>query len=302
MRPPSSAGRPNLVPGAYRGVAVTDVDCALDERSLTAYLLGRDAYRRTRFVVTRREQGTAVVAVEKRDEEPLFAPITAVTMLAGPDECVFLQRPDLDTAVPSHLARAALEDAPGARGVVVQGRYGHVSFIIDPAPLRLTVRDVVPPFPPKLLDQTRRVLDAAEDLPPIELLSEPVDLSRLARSRPRADYLLPCRGGEVTVEGASTWYLDQVPPRRPWLLVGCERSQQIHEWFYGDRAEQVDMCPRKATPAEGAGAVLTKCCLLEHEVVTEETQVVVPWGATLAQVSEALHVVAELWEPSWAPA
>jgi hypothetical protein len=281
-------------------VAVTDVDCALDEGSLTAHLVGRHAYRRTRFVVARRDGGTAVVAVEKGDTEPLFAPITAVTLLAGPDDCVLLNRPDLDTAVPSQLARAALEDAAGVRGVVVQGRYGHVSFIIDPVPLRLTVREVVPPYPPKLLDQARRVLDVAEDLPPIELVSEVVDLTRLARSRPRDDYLLPCRGGEVTVEGATTWYLDQVPAHRPWLLVGCERSQQIHEWFYGERADQVDLCPRTAGPT--AGAVLTKCCLLEHELVTEDTQVVVPWGATLGQVSDALAVLARLWEPSWAPA
>jgi hypothetical protein len=287
-------------------VAVTDVDCGLDEKSLAAHLLGRDAYRRTRFVVARRGDQTAVVAVEKKSEEPLFAPITDVTMLAAADECVFLRLPDVDTAVPSQLGRAALEHAPGARGVVVQGRYGHVSFIIDPAPLSLTVREIVPPFPPKLLDQVRRVLDVAEDLPPIELMSELEDLTELARSRPRADYLLPCRGGEVVIEDATTWYLDQHPPRRPWLLVGCERSQQIHEWFYGERAEQVDTCPRKAGPTPGAvltpQPILTKCCLLEHEVVTEETQVVVPWGASLAQVSDALRRVAERWEPSWAPA
>jgi hypothetical protein len=302
VRPrPAAPGR-NLVPGAHRGVAVTDVDCALDEGSLAAFLLGRNAYRRTRFVVARRRGRTAVVAVDKQDEEPLFTPITGVTLLAGPDECAFLHRPDLDTAVPTHLARAALEDAPGARGVVVQGRYAHVSFIVDPAPLRLTVRDVVPPSPPKLLDQARRVLDVVEDLPPIELVSELVDLTVLARSRPRADYLLPCRGGEVGVEGATTWYLDQVPARRPWLLVGCQRSQEIHEWFYGERAEQLDMCPRRAAPAPGTGAVLTKCCLLEREVVTEENQVVVPWGATLDQVSAGLRAVADLWEPSWAPA
>ena len=34
----------------------------------------------------------------------------------------------------------------------------------------------------------------------------------------------------------------------------------------------------------------------------EPDQVVVPWGATLAQISEALTVIAGAWEPSWAPA
>ena len=77
-------------------------------------------------------------------------------------------RPDLDTAVPTALGRAALEHAPGKRGVVVQGSYGHISFIIDPRPLRVTVREVVPPHPAKLFDQTRRLLDVAEHLPPID--------------------------------------------------------------------------------------------------------------------------------------
>lgn len=292
--------RPNLVPGEYRGVAVADVPCTLDAPSLTAHLVGREAYRRTRFIVVRQGGGTAVVAVEKESAEPLFAPVTAVELLVGPADCVFLHRPDLDTAVPGHIARAAREDAPGVRGVVVEGRYGHVSFIIDPEPLRVTVREVVPPRPPKLVDQASRLLDVAENLPPIELVAELVDLSELAASRPSAAYLLPCRGGGVAVEGASTWYLDERPPHRSWVLVGCERSQQIHEWFYGERAEQVDMCPRRAGPS--SGPVLTKCCLLEREVVVEENRVVVPWGATLDQISDALRELVKTWEPSWAPA
>ena len=129
--------RPNLVPSAYRGVAVTEVTCELDEASLAAHFVGLEAYRRTRFVVVRRGQSTpsspSRSASRLTASDPLFAPITAVALLAGPDDCAFVVRPDLDTAVPTALGRAALEDAPGKRGVAVQGRYGHVSFIVDPA-------------------------------------------------------------------------------------------------------------------------------------------------------------------------
>jgi len=303
VSPTPVARRPNLVPGAYRGVAVSDVTCELDEGSLAAHFVGLEAYRRTRFIVVRRGDQTAILSVEKASAadgtDPLFLPITDVTLLAGPQECAFLVRPDLDAAVPTMLARAALEGAPGKRGVVMQDGYGHISFIVDPAPLRLTVREVVPPHPAKLFDQTRRLLDVAEHLPPIELVAEVVDLAELARTHPAGAYLLPCRGAGVTVEGSETCYLDQRPEHRAWTLLGCERSQQIHEWFYGERAEQVDTCPRRAGPTPGA--VLTRCCLLEHEVLTEDGQVVVPWGATLAQVSEALVRIVREWEPSWAP-
>lgn len=291
---------PNIVPGEYRGVAVTTVDCELDEAGLTGHFLGREAYRRTRFVVARNGARTAVVAVDKESEEPLFAPITGVRLLVGPEDCAWVECPDVDTAVPTALARAAREHAPGTRGVVVQGQYSHVSFIIDPAPLRVLVRDVVPPYPAKLLDQVQRLLDVAEHLPPIELVPDVVELDQLAASRPSSSYLLPCRGGDVVLEGVATAYLDERPDPADWTLIGCERSQQIHEWFYGRRAEQVDLCPRKRSAAPGP--VLAKCCLIEDHIESGGGAVVVPWGASLAQIGEALGVLVGEWEPTWAPA
>ena len=188
---------------------------------------------------------------------------------------------------------------------MVQGRYAHVSFIIDPAPLRVTVREVVPPYPAKLFDQTRRLLDVAEHLPPIDLVADVVELDGLAAGTPSTSYLLPCRGGGLSidvaaVEGADTAYLDERPEHREWTLIGCERSQQIHQWFYGERAPQVDFCPRRRTG--GTGAILTKCCLLERQIEVEDGRVIVPWGASLGQISEALTALAAHWEPSWTPA
>ena len=120
--------------------------------------------------------------MQKASEDPLFSPITALRLLAGADDCVFIEDPEVDTAIPTALAHVATSRAPGKRGVVVQGRYGHVSFIVDPAPLRVTVREVTPPYPAKLLDQVRRVLALAEHLPPIELVPDVVELDDLARS------------------------------------------------------------------------------------------------------------------------
>jgi hypothetical protein len=296
------AGTPsrNVVPGAYRGVAVTSVDCDLEEEPLKRHFIGREAYRRTRFIVLRNGPQTAVIAVQKASEGPLFSPITGLQLLVGPDECVYLEEPEVDTAIPTALAQAATSGAPGIRGVVVQGRYGHVSFIIDPSPLRVTVREVTPPYPAKLLDQVRRVLALAEHLPPIELVPDVVELDSLARSRRSESYLLPCRGGGVAVQGATTDYLDEHPDRRQWTLIGCERSEQIHEWFYGERAPQVDICPWRRTG--GTGAILAKCCLLESHIEVDDGRVIVPWGASLAHISEALTTLVDEWEPTWAPA
>ena len=281
----------NLVPSQYRNVSVADVPVALDEESLRTHLLGRPVYRRTRYLVVRNRDASAVVEVSKASEEPLFSPVTAMTVLAGAEDTAMVDAPEADTAVPTQLARVAASQAPGARCVIVRGRYGHVNFILDPAPIRIRVVEVVPPWPPKLVDQLDRVLELAEDLPPVELVPDLVDLDALARTRPAGHYLFPCRAGAgkqaPTGPAVPVSYLDEIPERAPWTLVGCARSRSIHDWFYGDEVPVVDMCPRNLA---GPAPVLTKCCLLEDRVSVDDGRVVVPWGASMAQIQDGLRL------------
>jgi hypothetical protein len=309
--------RPNRIPGRYRGVAVARDDGPFDEASLRTRFLGREAYWKTRFLVVRphddADARVALLAVARDPGDALFSPITAVELLAGPGECAFVHRPEVDTAIPSALAAVAAE-VPDARAVVVQGRYEHVNFVVDADPLRVVVREVVPPHPAKLVDQARRVVDVTEDLRPLRLESAVVDLADLARRAPASHYLLPCRGGGSEVPGAAVSYLDERPEPADWTLLGCERSRQIHQWFYGRDAPRVDLCPRVDPAAAGPGALLTKCCLQQEEldegVATgpegETTWVSVPWGASLEHVREALRRLAALAEtrgaPPWSPA
>jgi hypothetical protein len=281
----------NLVPAQYREVSVAEVPVPLGEDALREYLAGRPVYRRTRYVIARNGGACMVAEVGKESEQPLFSPVTSVTVLARADETALVDAPDIDTAVPTQLARAAAQHAPGARCVIVRGLYGHVSFILDPAPVRVRVLEVVPPWPPKLVDQLSRVLELAEDLPPVELVPELVDLRDLAARRPASRYLFPCRAGLGEHDQAEISYLDEIPAREPWTLVGCARSRAIHDWFYGDEVPQVDMCPRNLAGrdlANAGGPQLTKCCLLEDRVASDGDTVVVPWGASLAQIKEGL--------------
>ena len=291
----------NLVPRRYRGVSVTDVDVSLLPNDLRDHFVGREAYRRTEYIVVRHDGSAAVVRVRKASEEPLFSPITDLEMLAGPDETVEIHAPKVDTGVPTQLARAALDMAPGARCVVVRGRYEHVNFILEPEPVRLRIVEVVPPEPAKLVDQVKRVLDIAEDLPPVDVHAETIDLRTLAERRPSDRYLFPCRGSAAVVTGAIVDFLDTRPPRADWVLVGTARSREIHEHVYGDEPPYVEMCPRELLGAV-EGPTLTKCCLLEDRVEREGPLVVVPWGASLAEVREGLGLVLGTAEPAWAPA
>jgi hypothetical protein len=289
----------NAVPGRYRGVAVARVEVPLEGDALRSYFLGREVYRRTRFVVARNGARTAILRVAKGTGDQLFQRVTEVEIVSLPDETAYVFSPQTDTAIPSSLAEAALRLAPGVRAVAVEGRYQHVSVIIGPDPLRVVVREVVPPRPAKLLDQAQRLLEVIDALPPMVLVPELVDVEELAARTGREQVLMPCRGSGGDVEGAEVSYLDERPPRQDWVLVGCARSRQIHQWFYGSQPDLVELCP--FSRPEPDGPTLTKCCMQEESVVQGDQWVSVPWGSSLDQVRDALFRVASRWEPAWAP-
>ena len=221
----------------------------------------------------------------------------------------------MDVGIPSHLAtKARAVGLNSDQTLIVHGKYEHVNFIHHPEPLVIRVVDVVPPEPAKLWTMAQQVLAFAEGLPAIELQLEPIDLVGLARAHPAKSYLFPCQASGIDV-GAPIYFLDTRPEWREWTMIGCERCAQLHRHFYNREPEQVDYCPRRltgdgsSTPASNAeersttlvsaetrvsvvGAtqlILTKCCLLETTIECEGNRAVVPWGANLRHVEEALR-------------
>lgn len=282
----------NLIPLPYRRVSVQHVSIPLNEPAIRSYLLGKEAYRRTDYIVFHGEAGQAVVRVEKAEAEPLFSPITAVEVLALPDTCISVHDPDVDVGNPSAMATKAHSLGLGSEAtLIVEGLYSHVNFLHHPEPLVIRLVEVVPPEPPKLLYLARKVLTYA-DLPPVVLEPELVDLSAAAGDHPAPAYLFPCRASGL-IGPAPTYYLDGRPPRQEWLLIGCERSVQVHRHFYGDEPPRIEMCPRRLAPPT-SGPTLLKCCLLESGIEVDGRTAVVPWGATLQQVEQGLRALAEL--------
>jgi len=290
---------PNTVTRPYRGLSVQDVNIPLTDEAIRTLLLGREVYRRTDFLALRHGSQTALVAVHAADREPLFTPVTEVRVLAGPSAAVWINDPETDVGNASALARTALAHGPAdASAYIVQGRYEHVNFIWRPAPIRIHVTEVIPPLPPKLFAMAEQVVAFDEDLPPIELVLDAVDIRELAGEHPAAHYLLPCRGSGVDLPGEVS-FLDTRPrTQADWLLIGCDRSRQFHQHFYGEDPARVELCPRARMDRADGEPVLAKCCLLERGIAVTERAAVVPWGSNLDEVRAALRALCGLPQPA----
>ena len=289
---------PNTITRPYRGLSVQEVDIPLTPAGIADLLSRREIYRRTAFLVLRSHGQAALVAVRPEDPDRLFSAVAELRVLSGPATTAWIDEPEADVGNATALASAAFtHHRDGVLAYVVQGRFEHVNFIWRPAPLTIRVTEVVPPHPPKLLAMAEQVVGYDEDLPPVDLTLDAVDVRELVAANPAAHYLLPCRGSGLPAS-PDVSFLDCHPPyRADWLLIGCERSRQFHQHFYGSQPRRVDLCPR-ARVAEGIQAdalpgarVLAKCCLLERGIEVSGAAAVVPWGANLDEVRAALRAL-----------
>ncbi len=285
----------NFVPAAYREVSVQPYSGGWDEAALTAHLIGRDAYRTTRFVLLEGADRSALVRVSRENSgssPPLFSAIESAEVVALSERCHLVADPNVDVGNPTALARAAAANGFGAEDtVVVRGQDSHVNFIHRPEPTPIRVLDLVPPSPSKLARVAAEAL-AYRNLPAAELRLETLDVRELAReATPAETLLIPCRASGLDFD-QKTLFLDERPAKQDWVLLGCERSRQIHHHFYGDTPESIETCPRSRLAADDPPTLL-RCCLLEEGIEREGPHAIVPWGATHSQVEEALTELLE---------
>ena len=292
---------PNTITRPYRGLSVQDVDVPLTPAAIEDLLRGREIYRRTAYLVLRRGGETALVAVRPARPRTAVLPGGRAARAVRPGDHGLDRRTRRPTsATPPRWPRPRCTPprrVPGRDGVlayVVLGRFEHVNFIWRPAPLPVRVTEVIPPHPPKLLAMAEQVVGFDEDLPPVDLALDAVDVRDLVAAHPAAHYLLPCRGS-----GAAGRPAGQLPGQPPALPPGLA----------ADRLRAVPPVPRALLRnADPTGSICARGpgppgleTPRAHQVLPagtrhrgERSTAVVPWGANLDEVRAALRALCGL--------
>ena len=288
--PDSRTGGRNFMPLPYRRVSYQPADFPLTDAGLRT-IVGRDAYRRTEFVVFHDREGVAVAAVETADRQPLFSPITRAAWLSPPARTRFVVDRAVDVGVPSLMAARAVEIGLAAdETLVVLGRYEHVNFIARPGPVAITVVEVAPPEPPKLWDLVERVLamaPLAAALPEARA-DRPAEALPRRRRRGRAATCSPAgpRGSRRSVRRCTSSTSDRSGPTGcSSAASGAARSTSICTVT----AHRRWRCARASSPAGATEPTIVKCCLLEEGLERDGQVVVVPWGAGHDEVETGLR-------------
>jgi len=283
-----------MFPSHCKEVSVRSVDFELTEDRIRGFLRGKRAYIRTRFFVFNSGDSWAVAEVDKAQENSVLKGISAVRILSLPDETSFVDDPSLE--VLSASVMGALQRKMGTRCVVVRGRAEHISFFVDEEPKMLTIFDVVPPSPSKLVSMVDSVLESDLQDVCVSYSVIEADLNEIAASVTSGSVMFPCRASGLR-SPLPTHYLDETKDLPEGVLdgvslVGCSLSARIFKAVYGREPRLLNMCPKDLAKARGIdGPVLVKCCRVKEGFEVDGRIAVVPWGTRSSEVAAALRKI-----------
>jgi len=283
-----------MFPSHCKEVSVRSVDFELTEDNIRRFLSGKRAYIRTRFYVFNFRSEWAVAEVEKTDTNSVLKDIKSVRVLSLPGETAFVDDPSLE--VLSASVMCALQRKMDAKCVVVRGRSEHISFFLEEAPKTLTIFDVVPPSPSKLVGMVDSVLESDLQDVCVSYSVVEADLNEIAGAVTTGAVMFPCRASGLK-STLRTHYLDETKDLSEdqlseVTLIGCSLSARIFKAVYGREPKLVNMCPKDLAKARGvSGPVLVKCCRVKEGFALEGQIAVVPWGARTSDVSAALRAI-----------
>jgi len=283
-----------MFPSHCKEVSVKKVDFKLTTSSIKDFLKGKKAYIRTRYFVFHSEDEWAVALIVKKPSNEVLQPIASVHILSLPDETGFVEDQSMD--VLSASAMGALRESTGRKCVVVRGRAEHISFFIEEPPYRLTIFDVVPPRPSKLITLVHNALETDLQDKYVKFEAVNVDLNELAKQVKTKITMFPCRASGLT-SSKRMLFLDETPELtkdelKEITLVGCSLSARIFKAVYGVEPRIVNMCPQDLLEDKGLkGPVIVKCCKIKEGFETKGDVAIVPWGVRAPEITAALRSI-----------
>jgi hypothetical protein len=119
---------------------------------------------------------------------------------------------------------------------------------------------------------------------------ETIDLNDLEHQVKTPIVIFPCRASGLCSE-KKVFFLDETPRiEGKATLVGCELSLRIFKSIYKKEPEFISMCPREFAPHDGKKRIV-KCCRVKEGYELEGDLAIVPWGATVTDVAQAIRAL-----------
>lgn len=271
-----------------KDIAVLEADFPLTEEGIRKGLVGHKAYVRAKYVTISKDGEYAVAEQHLSETKGLFRTIESVDVISLPDETVFVNMPMAD--VLNEPDRAQIQKEYPGKTVIVQGMFSHITFVKDVEYKTLRIVDSVPPYPSKTDVLVRKALSSGFIDIPIVTENLIIDYKDLLPKVKTEAVLFPCVVSGLVSE-MPHYYLDMYPNiEHEVTLIGCETSRRIYMELYNRDVSLLNTCPKDLCPKDDVKTI-ARCCKIKKNHIIEDNVALVPWGATVPEITEAIKAL-----------
>lgn len=269
-----------------KDVAIHEVSCPLTRDNISGLMNTWKAYKRSEYLVLRNGTEMAVVRMEREGGKELFQRLKSYEIISLPEETIFHSDRSVDVLNPTALVKIQLM-YPG-KTVVICGMFSHVSFVKDMVPFDLRVVDNVPPSPSKLGELVRMALAGGYVDYPVITENIEINMADYIGNVKTEAVMFPCKVSDLKAD-IPFYFLDEAPElKHDVTLIGCNLSKRIYEGLYESEVPFITVCPADFIPNDGKKTIV-KCCKVKEGHTRDGNTVMVPWGATVPEVVEAIN-------------
>jgi len=282
-------------------VNLYEVNFPLIKENITKELVGKKIYHKTCYIILINNNERTVIKIIKKFNDNIFWKIKNIQILSLPDNTIFIENDNIDVLNKFLMMNIAKEY--NGLIVVVKGKFEHVSFVKYEKGININVLDVAPPYPVKLPYLIEEVLGSGLINSAVEVNDIILDLNDIIKNVKSKSVMLPCHVSSISdiKWSGDIFYLDRNPdlPENEinhLTLIGCDSSLKIFEEIYNFTPPFINICPKKLLEEQQVnGPTVIRCCgITEFEAY--DNIALVPWGASITDVGEALEYLVDTLE------
>jgi hypothetical protein len=267
-------------------VSIRDVSENLTEDGIAKLMDGWTSYIMTEYLVLRKKDDLAVIHLVEGPGTGLLRKLASYNIVSMPQDTVFVDDPDVD--VLNMPAMARLQRKHPGKTVVISGMFSHVNIGSGIKPLKLRIIDDVPPLPSKLGILVRKALDSGYINLPILTEELDIDISSKVQGVRTEAVMFPCKVSGLKAD-IPYYFLDGTPHVDCSVtLIGCNLSKRIYDEVYGVDVPFIDVCPADNIIHDGVRTIV-KCCRVKSGHEMDGNVALVPWGATVPEIVDAIN-------------
>jgi hypothetical protein len=291
-----------MMPEHCSEVNLYEVNFPLYSESITKELIGKKVYNKTNYLILINKDERAVIKLIKVFDQALFWKIKKIHIISLPGNTIYIENNKIDVLNKFLMIEVAKEYDGDI--VVVKGKFEHVSFVSYEKGIYINVFDVAPPYPVKLPYLIEEVLRSGFINGAVEINNIVIDINDLIKNVTTGSLMMPCHVSSITSDlswSGNIYYLDRNPdlPEKEIndvTLIGCDSSLRIFEEIYNFTPPFINICPGiLLKELQITGPTILRCCGI-NEFEADNGTALVPWGASINDIGEALEYLIETFD------